>query len=372
MTPPALFRRTLATAGAAALLLTGCGAEDPADDSADAPQVTTGPAPTAEEAAPAPADASAETGDMAVATTEAPPPPPPEAQSGLLLTPLREDIPRQDVTQPDGGVFGTPDGTVEIVSVGRAETVPGHVMGGAESAYVPASGEEFYVVDVTFVPGEDDQTPPTELYLESQGTRQLVGELAAGDTSFLASLPSGAEGAGLVVAADGHEQVFDLPSGARVPDPVTDTYLRRVLQQDLTDVLDYGPVPGQEGRQFTSSVRMRSARITPYVPPRVGSERWADPGTMWLVLEYRLEYDATESGWSDRNATLTWTVEGVDPVVQEGRLWGRDGTVVVNVPSDLESFTVDVANQAEMRELGAGETVKDFGTQSLTLDFPSE
>jgi len=31
---------------------------------------------------------------------------------------------------------------------------------------------------------------------------------------------------------------------------------------------------------------------------------------------------------------------------------------------------VAVANQAEVRELGGGETLKDFGTQTFTVGFP--
>ncbi|GAA1140207.1 hypothetical protein [Ornithinicoccus hortensis] len=312
-------------------------------------------------------DAAAGSADAAATTTPAPPP---EAEAGLLINDLREDIPRQEVSQPTEGVFGTPDGTVEITSVGRADSVPGHVHGGPESAYVAAPGEEFYVFEVSFVPGEDDQTPPTELHVDSQGTRKLVKELSQGDSSFLASLPVGGEGASLVVSADGHEQVFDIATGARVADPLTDTYLRRVVQQDLTDVLSYGPVPGYEDRQFTADVRLRSARITPYVPPRIGSQRWAEPGSMWLVMEYRLEYDATRAGWSDRHATLTWTIEGAEPVVQEGRLWGRDEEVVMSIPADFDSFDVAVANQAELRERFGGSTVKEFGSESFSLSFP--
>lgn len=368
MTPPVTLRRTVAAAGAATLLLTACGSTEqpaaaPASSSADVAEATE-PVPEVR------AEAVTQTADVAATTTAAPPP---EAQAGALAPDLRVDVARVDVSQPAGGVFGTPDGTVEIHSVSRADTVPGHVLGESATELVPAAGEEFFVVDLGFVRGEDQQTPPTELHLESQGTRQLVAQLTPGERSVLASLPASGEGASLVVSADGHEQVFDLATGARVADPVTDTYLRRVVQQDLTDVLRYGPVAGDdEDRTFTADLGLRSARITPYVPPQVGSERWAEPGSMWLILSYRLDYAASRHGWSDKHATLTWTADDAEPVVQEGRLWGKNQTVVISIPAELESFEVAVANQAELGELGEGRSVKDFGTQSFSLSFPKD
>jgi len=361
---PALAR-TLAAASTAALLITGCG-PDPAPE-LQTPTVTPSESATTT-AAP---ESAAPTASNAEATTTAAPAPPPAAEAGVLMTDLKEDVPRTGVTKPASGTFGTPEGTLEITSVARADSIPGHVLGGAEPAYVPASGEEFFVVDYTYVRNDDDLTPGSELYVESQGTRRLVRELSQGERSFLVSLPAGGAGSNLVITADGHDQVFDLATGARVADPLTDVYLRRVTQQDLGEVLTYDPVAGYEDRQFTADLRINSARITPYVPPRLGDQRWAEPGSMWLILEFDLEYDATRAGWSERDATLVWTVNELEPVVMEGRLWSPSyDTVVVSVPAESTSFTVAVANQAEVRELGGGETLKDFGTQTFTVGFP--
>lgn len=51
-----------------------------------------------------------------------------------------------------------------------------------------------------------------------------------GESTFLSSLPAGGKGTTFVVSADGKNQVFDLASGAREEDPLTDVYLRKVLR----------------------------------------------------------------------------------------------------------------------------------------------
>lgn len=272
------------------------------------------------------------------------------------------------------GTFGTPAGTFEIHSVDTADSLPGVLVpGGTEPTYTAAAGEEFYVFDINCVRGEDDQPPATELHLESQGTTCLVTELTQGESTFVASLPSGAEGTRLLVSSDGHEQVFDITAGERIADPLTDVYLRRVTQQDLTDLLTYGPVAaGTEGRTYSGDIRMRSARITPYVPPRIGSQRWAEPGTMWLILDFEADYTSNDRGWTKENATLSWSVEGAETVVQEGRLWSsRTDPVVLNIPADAESIEVEVANRFEGSAFG-DDRIADFGSQSFTLSFPNE
>lgn len=360
--------RTLATAGLTALLLTGCGsttepeAADPAPSSSDTPEPTT-PAPTTE----APPDPAPETAEVTQA-------PPPQAESGLLVTELREDVTRSGSIPVTAGEFGTPDGTLEIHSVDRVATIPGALFGGTEPAYAAAEGEEFFVVDYTFVDSEDDRTPPTELHVDAQGASRLVTELSPGEGTFLVSLPTGGEGARLLVSADGHDQVFDVAAGEREPDPLTDVYLRPVTAQDLTEVLSYGPLTvGAEGdRDYTGDLRVRTARITPYVPEEFGNQRWAEPGSMWLILDYDLEYAASRHGWSEQNSTLTWAPEGAETVVQDGRLWSPSlSEVVLSIPADAESFEVEVGHRFELRALGDGEGVAEFGSQSMTLDFPA-
>ncbi|WP_415830683.1 hypothetical protein, partial [Janibacter anophelis] len=295
------------------------------------------------------------------------------AEAGLLVPALTTDVASTSAGDVKAGTFGTPDGTLTIQAVSTADSVPGTLIGGAEPAYTPASGEEFYVIEYGYVPNEDDQTPATELHVDSNGTKRLVEELDQGEGTFLVSLPSGGEGSQLVVTADGHEQVFDIPTLARVADPLTDVYLRPVIDQDLTDVLSYGPKSVGDGRTYTSDIRMRSARITPYVPPQIGSQGWAEPGSMWFILDSELSYDSNDSGWSKRNATLTWTVGDAEPLVEEGRLWSPStDDVVVSVPDDTESLTIDVANVGELRALKIGESRVDFGSTSFTVTFADE
>lgn len=361
------FPRAVATAGLAVLLLAGCGstAEPEAADLTPTETATT-PAPT-ESASPTEGDAVAETVEVTAA-------PPPQAEAGLFLPDVMVDVPRAVGTPVTAGTFGVPAGTFEIHSVDTADTVPGALVpGGTEPTYTAADGEEFYVFDINFVRGEDDQPPAAELHLESQGTTRLVTELTQGESTFVASLPSGAEGARLLVSSDGHEQVFDIAAGERIADPLTDVYLRPVTQQDLTELLTYGPMAaGTKGRTYSGDIRMRSARITPYVPPRIGPQRWAEPGTMWLILDFEADYTSNDTGWKKVNATLSWSVEGAGTAVQEGRLWSPStDPVVLNIPADAESIQVEVANRFEGSSFG-DEGIADFGSQSFTLNFPDE
>ncbi|MFX0539937.1 hypothetical protein ACQBAT_07430 [Ornithinimicrobium sp. Y1847] len=243
-----------------------------------------------------------------------------------------------------------------------------------EEEYVPAEGEEFFVIDLAFISGDDTNPPPTEVYLESDGSRRLVKNVSetsfgqSADTSFLASLPSGGTGASLLITPDGHSQTFDLETLERVEDPLTDTYLRRVLRQDLSDVVSLGPVPGDE-REFTADVRLRSARITPHVPTDIGPERWADEGRMWLIVEYEYSVDSDKAGWSLSNTTLTWQVEDEPQVNQEGRWWNQRRHVIFDVPAEMEKVEISVALVAEVNELVAGASVKTFSPKDFEVTF---
>lgn len=371
------FPRTIAASGLAALLLAGCGSAAEPEPAAPTSTGTTTPEPTTAEdtASPAEAEVAPETASVAVT-------PPAQAEAGLLIPDVEQASARTDApplvrtlaTPVVAGTFGTPAGTLEIRSVETADTLPGALLeGGTDPTYIPAEGEEFFVFDINFVPTEDDQPPAAELHLNSEGAKRLVTELSPGESTFVASLPSGADGAQLLVSSDGHDQVFDIAAGARLPDPLTDVYLRPVTAQDLTEVLSFGPTAaGTEGREFTGEMRMRSARITPYVPPRMGSQGWAEPGSMWLILDLETSYDSSAPGWSEKNATLSWTVEGAEKIVQEGRLWspGTDETVV-SIPADAESIEVEIANRLEASALSDGRLTVDLGSQSFTLSFPN-
>lgn len=370
------FPHTIATATLAALLLAGCGSAD----EPEAAEVTPSQAPTTteptESATPTESDAVTETVDVTTA-------PPPQAEAGLLIPNAGETLANtgapplaRTVATPVGaGTFGTPAGTLEIRAVDTTEVLPGALLvGGVEPTYAPAEGEEFFVFDINFVPTEDDQPPAAELHLSSEGAKRLVTELKPGESTFVASLPTGADGAQLLVSSDGHDQVFEIATGERLPDPLTDVYLRPVTAQDLTEVLSFGPTAvGTEGEEFTGEIRMRSARITPYVPPRIGSQGWAEPGSMWLILDLETSYDSTARGWSEKNATLSWTVEGAEEFVQEGRLWSPStDETVVSIPADSESIAVEIANRLEASVLGDGRHTADLGSQSFTLSFPNE
>lgn len=363
------FPRTIAAAGLATLLLTGCGSTAEPEPAEAMPTESDTPEPTPTEAAE-----TTQAPDAAPETVEVTQEPPPQAEAGLLLPKVTDDVTRTGSTPVAAGTFGTPAGTLEINAVDRAATIPGALVGGNAPAYTAAEGEEFFVFDVTFVASEDRQAPATELHVDSEGAKRLVTELSPGENTFVVSLPSDAEGARLLVSADGHDQVFDIAAGERAADPLTDVYLRSVTEQDLTEVLTYGPLTvGADGdRDYTGDIRLRSARITPYVPQDIGSQRWAEPGSMWLILDYEANYDSSRSGWSEQNATLTWSPEGAEKVVQDGRLWGGSADeVVLSIPDDAQSFALEVANRLELRALGDGEGIADFGSRTFTLSFPN-
>lgn len=369
--------RPVTAAALTAFLLAACGSETPSE-----------PADAATEQSPEPTEdlSTEETQEPEGPTTEAPdddagevdetedpsegPEELPAAEPGLLMVDLQEDVTRTGLVDVEAGTFGTPGGLFEIRSVAKAESLPGMLVGGPEATYRPADGEEFFVVDTSFALNEDRQPPGAELFIDSQGSRRLVAALRQGESTFLASLPAGGEGTTLVVSSDGKNQVFDLAEGAREDDPLTDVFLRRVVRQDLTEVLTFDPVAGHD-RQFTADVRLRSARITPYVPTQVGDQRWAEPGTMWVVVEFETSYDATRAGWAKKRATTSWSVEGSQPVVVQDRNAGQH-FAVLNAPADAEEVEITVGATMEVSELSGGDTVKDFGTETFTVTFPDD
>lgn len=313
-------------------------------------------------------------------------PPLPSAEAGAVLPTVPADIALTDEKSPgDAGKVITPGGVVTIGGVASAASYTITGDDGTVEAYQPADGEEFRVVSYSFARDENLEglPPAVTLGIESGGQVKEVIDLSSSDVSdgeprVLVSVPADDPEATLLVSSAGHDQHVDLATGERKPDPVADTYYRKVTRQDVAKSLRYKAQPftvdGSPGRRMSVTIDVDAVDLTPYVPEEFGNQGWADDGKAWLVVHYAAK---SSSNWTFAyltNEVHTWVVRDGKKALGQVKVQPTDGhsdmAAVIEVPATFDKATLSPSVKAKISGLDVTERFANYSGESLNVGFP--
>lgn len=328
---------TLASAAAIALALAGC----------------SGPEPTA-----------------TPATAE---PPPPQAEPGLIVEADPSTLTISDQVQPeDDQAVIVPSGQVSVDSIASAEVIPSSITtaadgasasdGGGDEELVPADGEAFRVVTVTYSdPGaeetgeaEESASEGATLGVEIGGKSEQLPDEGTGTRTYLVSAPE-TEDAFLTIAEEGKTQKVDLTTGERDAATEAAGYYRQAPSGAAQDIA-LGEVEAEASSGLQDEVRksatfapqlaISGAEFTAWTP----EQGWAEDGSAWLTIDGDLALG--KSGDAELQAAVeaqgTVEAEGQEPVTFEVALEKSGAGVedvapfseTIAVPADAEGVTL--------------------------------
>lgn len=354
-----LGRTVIALAAVTALTLTGCSEGEVAEFEDGAP--------TAQAAADDDADAAAATHVDAAEQTAAAPL---VAESGLIHEDISQAPAVLDTLRPANGEVVTPAGTLTVRQVEVVESVPSEEIGlegePDQEQAVPAEGEEFRILTMTFTPdaatvahGDDRLDVDAALALNVGGVQQHLHDLTGTmDMRTLVSVPQDGS-ASLTISSEGHDQFVDVLTGERAEDEVAAGYYREVTNQDLNHSfpLDSDTLALQHERRdsgtgevtVTYDVRVNAVGLSAWAP----EQGWAAPGQAWLMIDWGheiLEENDVYSAVDINDVTLTLTADLGDEQMEVtykdkgGRSSNRAETIsYLAVPNEV----VDVALSTE-------------------------
>lgn len=316
-------------------------------------------------------------------------PPLPAAEAGAVLAQVPTDIALTDEQEPgEAGKVITPGGVVTVSSVAATSSYTVEGEDGSLEAFGPAEGEEFRVVSYSFAENEDpESTPPAvTLGLESGGQLKEIVDLSnpedygteGAEPRVLVSVPADDPEASLVVSSAGHDQHVDLATGERKPDPVADTYYRKVTRQDVAKSLRFAPHKFTDTHgtphRMNVTVDVDAVELTPYVPEAVGNQGWAEEGKAWLVIHYAWK---TESDWLFAllgKELHSWQAAIGKRSLGQAKVRPADGvddlTAVIAVPADTDQVTISAAVKATLSGLDVNGGFANFPAESFDVRFP--
>ena len=337
----------------------------------------------------------------------------PEADSGLIVAPSPQDqeddavdtsggslVEGEEVsdgaytvseeTNPEDSEIVTPAGIVTIEELGAAETVTVEGVPGQRGVdddqsavpHAPADGETFRYVWASFAANELPEAPENNAYLDL-GDEQI--ELTSLEGGALVSVPD--SGAELVVTTgEDTEQRYDILTGQRDSDPVTDGfYVENRHQPDADITLDFPDFedtiteeevgsPSQAGDlTISTETVVESYTITAW-NPMMG---WASEGEAWLELNWEASVSRdgdARAGYyranEDQPSVVDWSITVDDTTIEEryestdaGRNGGNSfGEVtVIAIPADFETISLDAEITSHWDEQPV--TVEHEGTE---------
>lgn len=303
----------------------------------------------------------------------------PQATAGLVMDGFdASGSTRTDEIHPgEAGQVRVPGYLITFTSIATVGAIADE-----DGLYAPAAGETFRIFDYTAEPTDSTDGPSvgTKVVLDSNGTKTDVTEVSSQGGTFLVSA---AEGAMLIVTADGHEQKVDPFDGKRQPDPVTDVYYRTGTDQDINKSLHWPDKSGAfAGDDYTLALAstVPTASLTPYLPSdlETGSAGWAPEGSAWLVIEVDADMaDNTDCcSIGPKKTTQAWTAtidakayrSSKSLVLDSG--WGATTHyVAIQVPSSTTTADISVAATTVIENYGSGTRNVDHGSQSFTVNF---
>lgn len=340
----------------------------------------------------------------------------PQADGGLVVTPTPDSQNGEGTDSVTGSLLGdefsrgtyaggedssperseiiTPAGTITVEALGSAETVTVDGVPGQrgvpedESAvpHAPADGETFTYLWTSFQENELPEAPENDAYLDL-GDEQI--DLSSLEGGGLVSVPD--SGADLVVTTgEDIEQRYDLTTGVRESDPITDGfYIENRYQPEAGITLDFPDFedtlteddvnsPSQAGDLTISTEATIDSYSINAWNPQMG---WADEGEAWLEVNW--EADVSRDGDAgagyyrandDQPSVVNWDITVDDQTIEEsyestdpGRNGGDSfGEVsVIAIPADFESISVSAEITSHWDEQAV--TVEHEGT-----DLPFE
>lgn len=387
-----LHRRVFGVAALAALVLTACASDEQAAgfEDAEAASAEGGTDETVEE------ESESEL---------------PQVESGFFHEQLSNAPTVVDSQRPEQGEVITPVGTLSIDEIESIESVSAEEVGldpvyqdeGATDAetldYVPAEGEVFRVLNLSFTSHQDAAHSATStMALNVDGAQTHLHDLdSQQEHRLLVSVPEDGS-TRLVVSSEGHDQYVDVLTGEREDDDVAAAYYRDVVQQDPNHKypIDSGRLGVEREAMYQTSGEeddmvlnydfgVSSVRLAAWTE----EGGWADPGEAWLVVDrsYEVETEWPPMFGELEEVKMTFTTEVGDEATEEdhyddGGIRNTAGelTTYTSVPNDMTEVALSLNGSATVEipsGVGRGYFYSEGGTHEFTsepleVSFPDE
>lgn len=307
----------------------------------------------------------------------------PKADPDLLMTSVSPgSVTVTDVVKPgEKGKVITPDGTLIVESLGVAESISPD----GEPPQQAADGHKLLVLSTNWENQSGYSDLDTTALLSVAGkqtdiTDALIDAYGSDETTLLVSVPDD-EASSLSISYAGHDQIVDLATGERQPDPVTDVFYRPVTYQDVVKSASFGPTAyytsdsgsAQEG---TYKIEIDWATLTPFVATEAGGQGWAPEGSAWLFIGFNDSVSGgccTYTSDSDKTGYGGWlvTVDGAAPV--PATVVDSDkGYAVFAVPSSAQNIQLNLTTHAVFTSYDNKPDLSlDFGPATFDVAFPA-